>query len=197
MSELAYALMRLEHLEDDIKYSLLTLTGPGDAKTEDIRYVIDTMATFSGDLKIQQKACDILYSLATYSFVNQSIICELQGLVYLVKAMSAFPKCQYIQETACGLLSMMSQSGPNAAFIMANKGVEHLVMAMARNIDSKQIHEHAFSTLYYLSHHDPITVGNALADERLSFILQASMRMSTNSDLHEQGAQILNSVPVL
>jgi len=187
----ADVLANLSRIEEDTNAGMMSMEGPQPAKEEDVRAVIEAMALLSADCKVQQRACDVLLSLATVAPENVALIVREDGVGYMLRAMHNNPKVQYTQEVMCEMLNIMADNADHAKLIANNDGVECLAVAVSNHLDHKKIQSHAFSALNKLAKREPAAVKKAFEDEMMLFTVNACIRLSKADDVVKNGQELL------
>jgi hypothetical protein len=100
-------------------------------------------------------------------------IAAIGGVEAVVKVMKTFPKCQLLQEHACIALANLAGRNIGKANAIESGGIEFILAALTKHLDSASLCEHACSALFNIVHDSKehtgrlITLGGGAAVDKV------------------------------
>jgi hypothetical protein len=138
------------------------------------------------ELKTLSKTLNVINNLAFLHEESIVGITAVGGVEAVVKAMKIFPKCQPLQERACGALRNLACCSIGATKAIRSGGIEILLAAVTNHLDSAKVCERVCWALFNIVHGSKENIGLLITLKCGAAVEKVRMKWLDNNDVQTQ-----------
>jgi hypothetical protein len=146
------------------------------------------------ELTTLHKTLRVIISLTVQHDKSRFGICTIGGVEPVIKIMKAFPKCQALQDGACGALGNLASCSIGKSKAIEAGGIEVLLAAVNNHLGSASLCESACSALFNVASGSKENTGLLITAGGGAAIARVRTRWPNNNDVQAQVRELVNLI---